>query len=728
MPTNLILSAYLLQSTSVPSRPAGVSGSIVRLAGSLGMGRPWGDERVVRVGEQIARPDSDAWQAVCLQGRVDRMAAACGAGRTPAAPKKGLLLVPEFPPDSFWSYRYVMRLIGRKAAFPPLGLLTFAGYLPDDWDLDLVDLNVSSASAAALRAKIGAADAVFVTAMSIQKRSLVEILNGPARGIDVPFVLGGPFASSYRDQILEPRSESDRVLHDGLDALVWGEAYASIDALLSWLDGDPAHDARTPRLFIPPAVANVDPGSRAYLNDRTIFRPLDDVPLPRWDLVRVADYHSMMIQTTAGCPFRCDFCDIIQFNGGFNRPKAPATVRRELEAIFATGYRGSVFGVDDNFVGTPVATSAILDTIIEFQREHGYPFSFYTQASVNLGAPKLLHLIGKMKQAGFDAVFLGIETPDEDALRGMNKKQNLKVDVPETIATIQAAGIEVYAGFIFGGDADGPSTADKIVEFVKRTRIFTAMTGMLTPVPHTPLWERLEREGRLKPAEYSGNNTDDEVQFVPMLMTADQMYRGIHDILSRLFNPAESYRRALDMLRSVDPHIFSGRRVEWRYVRSAIESFWRQGVRRFDRAYFGLLWQAARLDRGLRRRARRDARRLARLARRLRRGDVVEVRDDPAWLQELVGHAHDYLVRFRSDTRLEQVRQWIAEVQARAQSDALSPGDALALLDNARRYLKVRMRHHRFPGVALSRAIEAAIKGLHYERVMNAVVGGQTHG
>ncbi len=656
------------------------------------------------------------------------MAAPRGEGRRHGAPKRGLLLVPEFPPDSFWSYRYVMRLIGRKAAFPPLGLLTFAGYLPDEWDLELVDLNVRALSGGALRAKLATADAVFVTAMSIQKRSLVDILRGPAAGLDAPFVLGGPFASSYRDQILDPRSESDRVLHDGLDALVWGEAYASIDALLSWLADGPDHDTGTPRLFIPDAVMDVAPGSRSYLNDRTIFLPLDEVPLPRWDLLRVADYHSMMVQTTAGCPFRCDFCDIIQFNGGFNRPKPPETVRRELDAILATGYRGSVFGVDDNFIGTPSATSAILDAIIEFQREHGYPFTFYTQASVNLGTPKLSPLIEKMKQAGFDAVFLGIETPDEDALRGMNKKQNLMVDVPATIAMIQAAGIEVYAGFIFGSDTDEPSTVDRIVDFVKRTRIFTAMTGMLTPVPHTPLWERLEREGRLQPAEYSGNNTDDEVQFVPLRMTADQMYRGIHDILSRLFSPAESYRRALDMLRSVPPHIFSGRRLEWRYGKSALMSLWQQGIRRLDRAYFALLWKAAGLDRRLRALARHDVRRLRRLSRRLGHEGAVAVRDDLPWVEELLAHAHDYLVRFRADTRLDEVRAWVADVQERARLDALSVGDVSVLFENARRYLQVQIRHHSFPGITLSRAIEAAIKGRHYERVMSAVVGGQTRG
>jgi len=657
------------------------------------------------------------------------MSASRGGAERGGACRKGLLLVPEFPSESFWGYRYVMRLISRRAAFPPLGLLTFAGYLPEDqWELELVDLNVVAPSAGALRAKMATADAVFLTAMSIQKRSLVDILRGPAAGLDVPFVLGGPFASSYRDQILDPQSDSDRVLHDGLDLLVWGEAYACIDELLAWLDGAPRHDAGTPRLLIPEAVAGVEPGSREYLNDRSIFRPLDEVPLPRWDLARVSDYHSMMVQTTAGCPFRCDFCDIIQFNGGFNRPKAPATVRRELDAILATGYRGSVFGVDDNFVGTPAATSEILDAIIEFQRENGYPFSFYTQASVNLGTPKLRYLIGKMKQAGFDAVFLGIETPDEDALRGMNKKQNLKVDLPDTIAAIQAAGIEVYAGFIFGNDADGPSTADRIVDFVKRTRIFTAMTGMLTPVPHTPLWERLRREGRLQPAEYSGNNTDDEVQFVPLGMSAEEMYQGIHEILARLFNAPETYRRALDMLRSVQPHIFSGRRFEVRYLKSALYSFWKQGIRRLDRAYFGLLWKAGRLDHQLRRRARQDARRLRRLMRRMKRDGRVRVQEDLAWLDELVGQGQDYLVRFRPEERLQQVREWVAGVRERARLGSLSAEDARAVYDNARRYLRFQMRRHRFPGVKLERAIEAAIKGLHYETVMRAIVGGERPG
>lgn len=642
----------------------------------------------------------------------------------PRTRRKGLLLVPEFPYDSFWSYRYIIRLVGRRAAFPPLGLLTFAGYLSEDWDLELVDLNVRVPSARRLRAKMEAADAVFVSAMSIQKRSLVDLLTGPASGVDTPFVLGGPLASSFRSEILEPTNDSDQVLHDGLDVLVWGEAGASIDALLEHLEAAPKHSDAQPRLLIPQTVDEAPCGSRDYLNDRSLFRPLDDVPLPRWDLIDRRDYESMMVQTTAGCPFRCEFCDIIQFNGGFNRPKSPVVVRRELEAILATGYRGGVFSVDDNFIGMPDAISDVLDVMIEFQREHDYPFVFLTQASVNLGMPKLEPLIGKMKMAGFNAVFLGIETPDEDALRRMNKKQNLKVDVPALVARIQSEGIEVYAGFIFGNDGDTLSTADRIIEFIRRTRIFTAMTGILTPVPHTPLYARLEREGRLRLAEFSGNNTDDEIQFEPSDMTVSELRQGIHRILTDLFSPGESYRRGLDMLRAIRPHIFADRQLDLGYLRGAAVSFWRQGVRRLDRRYFNLLWQAFRMDHQLYRSARREARRLARTVRRIRRNKAFDLQPGLDRLDELVGEAQEYLVRFRPDAGLEQVRAWAAGARERIRVGAPSVEDVRAVYVNARKYLKVRMRIHRFPGAQFASAIELAIKELHYEQVMRAIVAG----
>lgn len=636
--------------------------------------------------------------------------------------RKGLLLVPQFPRDSFWSYRYIIRLIGRKAAFPPLGLLTFAGYLPDNWDLELIDLNVTSPSDRVLRRKIAAADAAFVTAMSIQKRSLVELLRRPAQGLDTPFVLGGPFASSYRDQILDPQSGSDRTLHEGLDVLVWGEAQASIDPLLAWLESGPTHDPGCPQLLIPAPMAQVQSGSRKHLNDRSIFTPLNDVPLPRWDLIRVRDYHSMMIQTTAGCPFRCDFCDIIQFNGGFSRPKPPASVRRELEAILATGFRGSVFSVDDNFIGKPDAISLILDEITEFQREHDYPFSFHTQASVDLGTAKHEHLIGKMKQAGFGAVFLGIENPDEDALRRMNKKQNLRVDLAETVAKIQASGIEVFAGFILGSDEDTMSTVDRIVEFVNRNRIFTAMAGMLTPIPHTPLWERLRQERRLRPAEYTGNNTDDEVQFEPRKMTSAQLQQGIQHLVFRLFNPRESYRRALSTLQVVKPQIFVARRLRPGYIKAALVSLWQQGLRRLDRDYFALLWRAVRMDGEIYRQSRKQARRLARIARRIRSDADITIADVRESMEQLLEMAHDYRVRFMPEEKLDHVRNWLTDVRERLGHGLLGAAEVRAIYDQAARYLKARTRRHRIPGAVLAGAVEAAIKGLHYEKVMNSIV------
>lgn len=652
--------------------------------------------------------------------RPDRVAAA-----TPRR-KRGLLLVPEFPYDSFWSFRYILRLIGRKANYPPLGLLTFAGYLPAHWDLEVVDLNVRSWPEAELRSRIVAADVVFVSAMSIQKRSLVAILEGAARGTSTPFILGGPFASSYRGQILAPETPSDRVLHDGLDVLVWGEAEPAMPRLLEYLASEPEHDPSTPELLIPAAVARAEPGSRGYLNDRSLFESLDDVPLPRWDLIRVGDYESMMIQTTAGCPFRCDFCDIIQFNGGFNRPKAPATVRRELEALLATGFRGGVFSVDDNFIGSPDGIAAILDTMIDFQREHGYPFTFLTQASVNLGTPKLAHLIEKMKLAGFTAVFLGIENPDPEALRGMNKKQNIKVDIPGAIARLQAAGIEVYAGFILGSDEDTPSTVDRIVEFVKDTRIFTAMTGMLTPVPFTPLYERLRGEGRLRPAEFSGNNTDDLVQIEPRNMTPAQLETGIHEILSRLFDAGEAYRRGLDTLTAVRHHIFSSGRLEPRYLRAAAASLWVQGVRRGDRRYFALLRSASRLDRQFRRAAHDQAGRVSALLRGHAAGTAGAAGALPVnaeWTEEIITLAHEYLVRFRTDLDMEEVTSRMTGIRERVSSGRTTGDDLRTVAENAIAHLGVRARQHRFPGIKLRKAMEAAIRGLHYQRVTRSIAG-----
>jgi radical SAM superfamily enzyme YgiQ (UPF0313 family) len=638
---------------------------------------------------------------------------------------RGLLLYPEFPASSFWSYRHIMPMVGAKAAFPPLGLLTFAALMPEHWSFDLIDLNVDRPADEELRARIADADAVFVSAMSIQKRSLVDVLSGPARGLDTPWVLGGPYPSSYRSHILEPRTPSDEVLYRGLDMLVWGEGGQWIPAIDRLLHTERArHSDGCPLLLIPAPIAAQEPGSRKALNDRTIFKELVDTRPPRWDLIDIHDYRSMMMQTTVGCRFRCDFCDIIQFNGGFTRPKTLQSVRDELEALLALGYRGGIFTVDDNFVGNPDAIESILHVMIDFQREHDYPFSFYTQASLDLGSPKLAHLLPLMKAAGFSEVFLGIENPDPAALKGMNKKQNLKVDIAETVATIQLAGIEVMAGFIFGSDEDTIDTAEAIASFATQVAIPTAMTGMLTPIPYTPLAERLRAEGRLREAEFSGNNTDDEVQFVPRRMTSEEMQRGYHRILERLFSRGAMYQRSRALIERLEPHIFRGRDMRVADIRAALRSLWRQGVVRAQRReYFRLLWTGLRRDVARFREARRAAADLDRTLRSLPAAGQAWLGDlDLARLSALVDRAREAAVRAQPGRRLEDIATWAASLKGHIEAKAPTADDLRLLYRWSREYFVRQRRLHRFPGAYLVKAFNLAIKGLHYEIVMKGIV------
>lgn len=643
-----------------------------------------------------------------------------------AEPKQGLLVAPEFPDNSFWSYRHIMPMLDRKAAFPPLGLITFAAMMPDNWSFELIDLNVERPTHDVLRERFASADAVFASAMSVQKPSLVELLDGPARGLETPWVLGGPYPSSYRDHILNPQTPSDEVLHQGLDVLVWGEGGQWVDAINRLLH-DPEsrrHSNDQPLLLIPEAIAAQPPGSRKILNDRSIFKELDDMPPPRWDLLDIGDYRALMLQTTVGCRFRCDFCDIIQFNGGFTRPKTLKSVREELKILYDLGYRGGIFTVDDNFVGNPDAIELILHEMIEFQREHDYPFAFYTQASLDLGTPKLAHLLPLMRQAGFDEVFLGIENPDPAALKKMNKMQNMKVDISETVGRIQDAGIEVMAGFIFGGDEDTFETAQAIATFAKQAAIPTAMAGMLTPIPHTPLAERLRSEGRLRESEFTGNNTNDEVQFVPRNMTMEELQKGYYEILESLFAPGEIYRRASTLLERLKPHIFRGGVVDPADLKAALRSLWRQGVVKQPRGrYFRLLGKAIRLDFARFRATRRAMAEIERRLRSLSHGAPTLLNEaEIASLTALVDRARDAIVRTQPSRKLDEVSEWGSRLKARIEERTPTSDDLRSLYQWNREFLLRLKRVHRFPGAYLVKAFELSIKGIHYETVMHGIV------
>ena len=630
--------------------------------------------------------------------------------------KKGLLISPSFPDDSFWSYKHVIKYVGRRAAFPPVGILSFAAMMPEDWDFELLDMNLRNASTRSLRKKIEEADVVFVGAMNIQRDSLVELLEGPAKGTDTPWVLGGPMASTYRDTILEPTTDSDKVLHDGLDLLVWGEAQPWIEGLLEWLDEHPTHREATPHLMIPERVRQAPEGSRNYLLDKEIFKPLDNLPVPRWDLINVLDYRAMMIQTTAGCRFRCNFCDIVQFNGGFARAKDKESVMRELKGIYDSGFRGSVFTVDDNFVSEPEAMEGIIEGMIEFQRQYDYPFNFFTQASVDLGKEGLEHLVAMMRQAGFTAVFLGIENPDPAALKEMNKIQNVKTRPEDTIKVLQQQGIEVFAGFIYGTDGDTRQTADLIVDFVTNNGIYSSMTGKLTPMPHTPLYAELKEQGRLVGGVDARNNIDETAQFEP-LMGVQQLHDGFTHILSSLFDRKALYGRARDVLDRVDLHIFRGRVFTRGEYMAVVHSIVRQGLKRFDGEYFRFLKDARKRDRLRLGEIRGEAAYFTELwnslAQSARERLQLEEQDVKPFTQ-MLQYAQDALVRYGADKGLAEVRDFVQGFRESLGTGDITLEQGRLVYERAMQYCEVRVEQLKFPGIHLVRAFELCIIGNHY--------------
>ncbi|MBI1969625.1 DUF4070 domain-containing protein, partial [Candidatus Woesearchaeota archaeon] len=344
----------------------------------------------------------------------------------------------------------------------------------------------------------------------------------------------------------------------------------------------------------------------------------------------------------------------------------------------------------------------------------------------NLGLQKNEFLIRKMREAGFSAVFLGIETPDPATLRGMNKKQNLQVDLVETVRKIQAMGIEVYAGFIYGSDEDTRAAAQTIIDFVEQVPIFSAMTGMLTPVPHTPLYEQLREEGRLLPAEFTGNNVDDAIQLIPKNMSVEEMREGFHSILTTLFTAKHAYGRALRVLEQIQPHIFSGKNLI-PYIQAAFLSLWEQGIKRRDWEYFKLLWEAWKLDRKAYHAAEQEQTALKQLW----GPEGTYAQQQPPWnetarasFEKIVGYARDYWIRFQPEKTLEEIRAYAGKLeQDVGAARTVPPADVQAVYCAAGEFLEARKKQFSFPGAYLPLAFNLAIKALHYENVMKATVG-----
>jgi radical SAM superfamily enzyme YgiQ (UPF0313 family) len=407
--------------------------------------------------------------------------------------------------------QYGLRLVGKRAALPPLGLITVAALLPRQWNLRLVDLNVEDLRDDDLQW----ADTVLTGGLLIQTESMKEIIaRAAARGL--PVAVGGPAPTASPELFAEA------------SVVVRGEAEGRTEELVRAL-------ARTS-------------GERLVIEAPAVFPDMTKVPVPRFDLLDLSQYASLSVQFSRGCPFKCEFCDVIEIFGRTPRVKTPPQVMAELEAIRHLGYRGTVFFVDDNFIGNKAAVKRLLPILTEYQRSHGRPFDLYTEASVNLaGDPELL---AEMAEAGFSSVFVGIETPSKKALEEVGKVQNVGVDLSDAIDRITRSGLEVMGGFIVGFDTDDEKVFALQREFLARQPMPLAMVGILNALPGTALWRRLEAEGRL--CERSNGDQFSRPNFVPA-MAERTLLKGYTRLMEWLYSPKAYYRRCEAYQRRAGP-------------------------------------------------------------------------------------------------------------------------------------------------------------------------------
>jgi len=456
-----------------------------------------------------------------------------------------LLVNPEFP-DSYWSGRHALRFARRRSLLPPLSLITVAGMLPPSWDCRLVDMAVEPLTDAA----IAASDVVMTTGMLVQKASLQEVLRRCGR-LGVRSVVGGPYATSVPHEL------------SSANHLVVGEAEE----------------------IVPRLAAELEAGTAQPVYREEGKPDLRRAPVPRYDLLRRGVYHQMALQYSRGCPFTCEFCDIIVMYGRNPRTKSPAQVIVELEAIRATGFTGDVFFVDDNFIGNKKAVRELLPEVAAWRERSGANLEFYTEASINLADDPAL--VDAMTRAGFTSVFVGIETPSPEALRETRKLQNLKRDLVEQVHGLLSRGLDVWGGFILGFDADGPEMFDRIIRFVQRAAIPYAMVGILGALPNTPLYRRLEQEGRLRP-EVVGDQFG--LTNVVTRLPAGPMIAGYRRVLETLYHPEVYFDRCRENLRRWKPAAGAARRLAPRDVRAGLRALLGQGVRApYRRAYWRFL-------------------------------------------------------------------------------------------------------------------------------------------
>jgi len=462
---------------------------------------------------------------------------------------KILLVYPQYP-DTFWSFKHALKFISKKAAFPPLGLLTVAAMLPDEWEKKLVDMNTTTLTDKDLKW----ADYVFISAMVVQQNSAREVINR-CKEFGTRVVAGGPvFSTGYEE-----------FGYDDIDHLIVNEA----------------------ENILPLFLEDLEKGCARHIYTIKERPDITKTPIPLWSLIDKKKYELMSIQYSRGCPFNCEFCDIVVMNGHIPRTKDKKQILAELDALYNQGWRGSVFFVDDNFIGNKRKLKLeILPAIIEWMEERKHPFSLLTEASINLADDE--ELMRLMIEAGFETVFVGIESPNEESLVECNKLPNKNRDLMAAVKKIQNHGFQVQGGFIVGFDSDPFSIFKSQISFIQKSGIVTAMVGVLWAPPETRLYKRLKKENRLLPGG-SGDNTDGSTNFIPK-MGRERLASGYKHIVNTIYAPKPHYERIKTFLKEYKPKSKRKGNLSLRYIGALIKSMWVLGIKEKGRRYYWRLF------------------------------------------------------------------------------------------------------------------------------------------
>jgi radical SAM superfamily enzyme YgiQ (UPF0313 family) len=456
-----------------------------------------------------------------------------------------LLVYPGFP-DTFWSFRHALRFVRKKASTPPLGLLTVAAMLPADWQMRLYDLNVTDLP----DKELVKADYVFLSAMSVQRASAQELI-ARCKAASIKVVAGGPLFTM------------DHAAFPDVDHFVLNEA----------------------ELTLPPFLRDLEQGCAQRIYQTAEFPDIRQSKTPLWHLADLRLYNSVSIQFSRGCPYNCDFCNVTALLGHQPRTKTTTQIITELDGIYALGWRGSVFFVDDNFIcNKKQLKTDLLPALIAWRKgKVGIPFN--TEVSINLADDA--ELIQLMTAAGFVTIFVGIETTSEEGLAECNKIQNRGRDMVESVKVLQTAGLQVQGGFIVGFDSDKPSIFQQQVDFIQRSGIVTAMVGLLQAPPGTSLYRRMEQEGRLV-KQFSGDNVDGSTNIVPK-MGQELLRQGYRVILEQIYAPRLYYERVRTFLRQYKPPKIRYR-MELQSILALGRSIYRLGIRGVERLHYWKLF------------------------------------------------------------------------------------------------------------------------------------------